>query len=377
MRLTREARLKRRGLTLIETLVVVALILVLLAIVLPAVQSAREAARRSHCVLNLKQLALAVQKYHMVHNVIPAEGVFLGAAAGRFSEVEQHPEGWSWNASFHVSLLPHLEQEAAFHAFNFNRGADQPANYTVGFLQIRNLLCPSDQVNERIQAPWAMTSYHGNHGGPGIVQNWTGTVVTNWTDEPEAWWSANKNMAYFGYEHVTDGTANTALFSEKLLGLKVQSASEPNGPIVYPGTSAGKRGIYLANYNGAFNQGTAANPTLAIDACKNVPSNQGSAGSSMIGAFYSLSFPWHQSNIAYHHFNTPNGNSCFTASDSCCVNPWGGTSAMITPTSNHPGGVNLCMTDGAVKFIKDSIAPATWWALGTKAGGEEITDGSY
>ena len=177
-------------------------------------------------------------------------------------------------------------------------------------------------------------------------------------------------MAYFGFEGVTDGTSNTALFSERLLGTSDNS-------VVYPGTAKGKRGIYLANYNGAVNQGPTANPLAAINACKSVPATQGSDGSYLSGAHYTLSYPWHQSNLAYHHFNTPNGNSCHSASDTCCNNVWGGTSAMITATSNHPGGINVCMTDGSVKFIKDTISPPTWWALGTKAGEEVISSDSY
>jgi prepilin-type processing-associated H-X9-DG protein len=81
--------------------------------------------------------------------------------------------------------------------------------------------------------------------------------------------------------------------------------------------------------------------------------------------------------MAYTHFNTPNKNSCYTASDTCCATVWGGTSAMITATSNHPGGVNLCMADGSVKFIKDSISPQVWWALGTKNLGEVLSSDSY
>ena len=308
--------------------------------------------------------------------MIPAEGVFLGAAYG--SCCPPQSDGWGWNASFNVALLPNMEQQQTYNAYNFHNGADNPANYTVGFNQMSSLLCPSDIVKNRVAAPWAMTSYHGNHGGPGIVQNWSGTIVQNWTDKPQAWWGQDSNMAYFGFEGVTDGTSNTALFSEKLLGLTIQDGVNfPNGPAVYTGTAKGKRGIFLANYNGAYNQGPTANPLAAINACKNVPGTQASAGSYLIGAHYALSYPWHHSNLAYQHFMTPNGNSCYTASDSNGGNIWGGTSSMITATSNHPGGVNVCMTDGSVKFIKDTISPPTWWALGTKAGEEVISSDSY
>jgi prepilin-type N-terminal cleavage/methylation domain-containing protein/prepilin-type processing-associated H-X9-DG protein len=360
----------RRGFTLIELLVVIAIIAVLIALLLPAVQSAREAARRSQCTNNLKQLGLAVHNYHSTHNVIPPDGMFLGAASGTCCPPSNGGEGWGWNASWAVVLLPNIEQQAAFNAYNFNRSADGPTNYTVGFNQISSLLCPSDNIKQRPADPWAANSYHGNHGGPGIVTNWSGTIVQNFTNNPQAWWGADGNLGFFGFEGVTDGTSNTALFSERLVGLA-------GNPQVFPGQPTAKRGIFLANYNGAYNQGPTANPVTAVASCKSIPATQGSDGSYLSGAHYSLSYPWHTSNTAYTHFNTPNAYSCHSASDTCCNNVWGGTSAMITATSNHPGGVNMCFTDGSVRFVKDSVSLQTWWAIGTKSGGEVVSSDSY
>jgi prepilin-type processing-associated H-X9-DG protein len=95
-----------------------------------------------------------------------------------------------------------------------------------------------------------------------------------------------------------------------------------------------------------------------------------------------MAWPWHTGNSAYTHFNTPNGLSCVSSSDTSGDNPgccamWGGTSGMITATSNHPGGVNVCFTDGSVKFIKDSISPQSWWAIGTRNQGEVLSADSY
>jgi len=358
----------RRGFTLIELLVVIAIIGVLIALLLPAVQSAREAARRMQCTNNLKQLGLAVHNYESTYKVFPADGMFLGPAYG--TNPPASSPGWGWNASWMVSLLPNMEQQPLFNAYNFKDGADTPTNYTVGFTQIASLLCPSDGSSERVADPWAASSYHGNHGGPGVIKNWTGTIVQNFTNNPQAWWGRDAQMAFFGIQSIRDGTSNTALFSEKLLGV-------PGNPQVFQGTDDGRRGIYLASYPGAYNTGNGTIAQQAIQACNSIPASQGSDGSYLIGAHWSLSYPWHTSNSAYTHFNTPNKNSCHSATDTCCNNVWGGTSAIITATSNHSGGVNICFADGSVKFVKDTVAPNTWWAIGTKAGNEVVSADAY
>ena len=358
----------RRGFTLIELLVVIAIIAVLIALLLPAVQAAREAARRAQCVNNLKQLGLAVHNYHSTHNVIPADGVFLGAAYGTTPGAGP---GWYWNASWAISIMPNMEQNAIYNAYNFNRSGDDLGNYTSGFNQVGSLLCPSDGINLRPAAPWAANSYHGNHGGPGTIQNWTGTIVQNYTNYPAAWWGADSNMAYFGFEGVTDGTSNTTLFSERLLGLA-------GNPTVTISSAQGRRGIYNATYIAVNNAGPSAGSLAqaAVGICQTLPGSTPSAGTYLSGAHYSLSYPWHTSNTAYTHYNTPNANSCTNTADQS-PGVWGGVATMITATSNHSGGVNVCMTDGSVRFMKNSINQITWWGLGTKAGAEVISSDAY
>lgn len=120
---------------------------------------------------------------------------------------------------------------------------------------------------------------------------------------------------------------------------------------------------------------TYAQQGLAL--CNSLPGTTLSGGTYLSGAHWSLSYPWHTSNQAYVHFNTPNKNSCHNTTDQCCNNVWGGVTPIITATSNHPGGVNVCFTDGSVKFVKDSIAVATWWALGSKSGGEAVSADAF
>jgi prepilin-type N-terminal cleavage/methylation domain-containing protein/prepilin-type processing-associated H-X9-DG protein len=360
-----------RGFTLIELLVVIAIIAVLIALLLPAVQAAREAARRAQCVNNLKQLGLAIHNYHSTHNSLPSDGMFLGGAWGSCCPPSNGGPGWGWNASWTVMLLPNLEQNAMYNAWNFKGDPPSPANYTVGGSTLASLVCPSENVKQRPDGNWGVMSYHGNHGGPGTMANWSGTIVQNFTNYPQAWWGADANMAFFGFEGVTDGTSNTALFSEKLIGLA-------GAPVIAVSSANAKRGLFTASYNGAYDSQSSAQTLTDLGVCRSLPGTTTSQNGWLSGSYWALSYPWHTINSAYTHFNTPNGLSCISSSDtSGGSNAFGGTSGIITATSNHSGGVNVCFTDGSVRFVKDSVNPVTWWAIGTKAGGETVSSDAY
>src|SRR3954453_3219450 len=110
----------RRGFTLIELLVVIAIIAVLIALLLPAVQAAREGARRSQCVNNLKQLGLAIHGYHDVNNAIPPT-----------STLTTTNPLFQGNMGMKARILPHLEQQAAFNCINFLQDSTAAANTTL------------------------------------------------------------------------------------------------------------------------------------------------------------------------------------------------------------------------------------------------------
>jgi prepilin-type N-terminal cleavage/methylation domain-containing protein/prepilin-type processing-associated H-X9-DG protein len=374
----------RAGFTLIELLVVIAIIGVLIALLLPAVQSAREAARRAQCVNNLKQLGLAAHNYHSAHNALPPVGMFLGAAYQPWNggnipaEPDGYQHGWGWNASWEMMLTPFMEQTPLFNAYNFQRGADAPYNHTVGFTLVNSLICPSENRKARPSAPWAPSSYKGNYGGPGVFRNWSGTIVELATKSPgdnqTYWWGVSGQMAIFGFEAVTDGTSSTALFSEKLFGAQDASirAGAPNAKrmIFEPGPQEwlGPQG---------FGTGDITVTRNWLQMCKSVPNTLAPNGGSYIfGAHWTLAYPWHTMNQSYNHYNTPNGLTC-TSAQPPGQSSLGGGAAIMPPTSNHPGGVNICFTDGSVKFVKDSIAVDTWWAIGTKNGEEAVSADQY
>jgi prepilin-type N-terminal cleavage/methylation domain-containing protein/prepilin-type processing-associated H-X9-DG protein len=377
-------RLSSKGFTLIELLVVIAIIAVLIALLLPAVQAAREAARRAQCTNNLKQLGLSVHNYHQQLNCLPAENMFLGPNIG--------PGGWGWNASWAVFMLPNLEQNPLYNAYNFSFGADNEptgsgtggvVNTTVTYSAIPSFSCPSDNQRVRPLVPYAPSNYVSNHGGPGVIRMWSGTIVEFLTVGPPGssnpgaqWWGTDSNLGFFGFEGVTDGTANTGLFSEKLLGWP---NGDQGGHLLSNGAEA-RRGIYTistisVDYNNLNGNGGGAGALLSVRACQAIPAGTPSNNGWLNGFGWALGYEWHTVNNAYHHYNTPNKLTCLNPGDPGGL--WGGTSGMSTASSNHPGGINVCFADGSVRFIKDSVNQPTWWALGSRNGGEVVSSDQY
>jgi len=368
-----------RGFTLIELLVVIAIIAVLIALLLPAVQAAREAARRAQCTNNLKQLGLAVHNYHSQQNCLPSSSMFLGPTLDM---------GWGWNASWAVFMLPNLEQTPLYNAYNFSVNGDASnaglANTTVVYSAIVSFTCPSESQKTRPDPPYAPTNYVANHGGPGVVRMWSGTVVefltcsvigdkiNGWTPGT-FWWSADSNLGFFGFESVTDGTANTGLFSEKLLGFASQ-----NPITLFANNIDARRGIFNPpGISAAYSTNNAQAALVSVQACRSIPNPAQVANNTgwIQGFSWAIGYPWYTAVNQYHHYNTPNLLSCDSTADA--GSPYGGGAGMITATSNHPGGVNLCFTDGSVRFVKDTVNPPTWWAIGTRNQGEVVSSDQY
>jgi prepilin-type N-terminal cleavage/methylation domain-containing protein/prepilin-type processing-associated H-X9-DG protein len=380
----------RKGFTLIELLVVIAIIAVLIALLLPAVQAAREAARRAQCSNNLKQLGLAVHNYHSTYNAFPAECMWMGATLGSGAG----GGSWGWNASWPVCLLPNIEQSPLYNAYNQAWTPDFPQNSTVSYTALSTLICPTDGQKQRPNYPWAPMSYHGNEGGPGVIRRWNGAIPDMFTCSTSnmipingwgvgtCWWGADSNLAYFGMEGVTDGSSNTALFSEMLMG-KTAGDSVSAAQVLAPGTADSKRGIYLVNVPTNYGSGSMTSALQGIQICKsitasNIQNTVGPSGNSanwLIGFSWTLGYPWHTIVNRYTHYNTPNGYSCLNPADTGGL--WGGMDGLSTASSGHPGGVNVCFMDGSVRFIKDSIGPQTWWAIGSRNGSETVSADSY
>jgi len=354
------SRHARRGFTLIELLVVIAIIAVLIALLLPAVQAAREAARRTQCVNNLKQIGLGLHNYHSALNSFP-----LGASLAPYSPGATYT--WSnWGAN--AQLLNFLEQTPVYNSINFNWAPEpysepttQDAGYSSpgGFInatayntKINMFLCPSDGNAGRVNN----NSYHAS----------VGTTTNNIDRNPKGSSGLFAFQACYSLADVTDGTSNTVAYAEALCGdTTTASPVRANGT----GNSGSSQAANLLDVNSA---GLAKLQT-DLNACTTKFKTAFTADD--------RGYRWGAGMMGYSLFNTvmtPNGGGLYNWNGcrvDCCVQMQ--AAHYLPATSNHPGGVNVLFADGSVKFVKTTVSYQTWWALGTKSNGEVVTADSY
>ncbi|QDU74489.1 putative major pilin subunit [Bremerella volcania] len=278
-----------RGFTLVELLVVIAIIGVLIALLLPAVQQAREAALRMQCSNNLKQLGLAIHNYH---------DTFLTFPGGNY--------GCCWG-TWQVSILPFIEQENLYNNYNItDKYYDDTARYSgnqntdVTVVRLNALTCPSDSPNEPF-GTITSHNYGANYGNTGYAQGTINGVA--FKGAPFKYVADNVGSeGYFGFRDITDGTANTVLFAEKLQGegedLRAYSWWGDGGSVsgyLMPNSSEPDR-IYSASY------------------CNNLPEK-----------------------------NLP----CDVSTTSAPT--------VFAARSRHPGGVQVVLCDGSSRFVAETI----------------------
>ncbi len=376
-------RVPNRAFTLIELLVVIAIIAVLIALLLPAVQAAREAARRMQCSNNLKQLALACHNYVSANNVFPAQSMIPPNAAQDLSQT-------GWSISWIVPILQYTEQTAMYNAYNFScdpmeasAGGNGWANITVARSTLSVLLCPSDGLDQPLRQVsgtsfyYGKTNYGGNFGGPGPLMVCSGTIVPindHWINTSS--YPLNPSYAPVTLASVTDGTSNTGLVSERLVGTTnvyltrndpQYKRGEWHSPLAAP---------YPSNY---------ATVLQYVQACNTIPGTTVNRYAGVAGEMWIAAFPLYMITNGYNHFGPPNQIACTNPgeptysgyfSDSVglyYVGPLGSA----PPTSFHPGGINEAFADGSVHFIKDTVALNAWWGLGTRNAGEVISSDQY
>jgi prepilin-type N-terminal cleavage/methylation domain-containing protein/prepilin-type processing-associated H-X9-DG protein len=341
---------KSVGFTLIELLVVIAIIAVLVALLLPAVQQAREAARRTQCKNNLKQLGLALQNYHDIYNLFP------GHATGPSS----FPPGYNLNGM--VALLPMLDQSPRYNLISgivMANGTTYPpfqawpwdTNYTPWLGQLPGLTCPSD------------TGLPASGIGLNNYRFCVGTTISgndyqwNAPNSPQTGIFAGYPLQ-FGMRDITDGSSNTIAMTERCAG-------NTNNPFDALGNVA-----QVGGFSNPDVSPVASNP--GVIACAATYSGQYYLSSTTIPTTTNPWYPgsrWPDGRPYYAIANTilpPNGPSCTQNFD------WGWS--LMTPTSRHTGVVQVGMADGSVRAISQNINLLTWQGLGTRAGGEVAGD---
>ena len=344
---------RQRGFTLIELLVVIAIIAVLIALLLPAVQAAREAARRAQCVNNLKQIGLGMHNYHSGIGSFP-----MGSSQGPYDyagDTTGFPAWDSWSA--HALMLPYLEQGVLYNAANFNFAVawgGQPSyaiNSTVYGTKVNSFLCPSDGNAGKTN----INSYHGS----------IGTTTYNCCNNP----GAVNTTGVFGYTRnssiadITDGTSNTIAYSEALVG------NLNTGPL--PGNSTGN--VPSAGTANVTNVAAVPNAIGLLQ-----QDNQTCYAAWLTNGQNGRGEHWGTGAMGYTLFNTvypPNMTQWSACRMDCCAQAE--HAHYQSANSNHSGGVNVLMSDGSVRFVKSTIAWATWWALGTRNLGEVLSSDSY
>jgi prepilin-type N-terminal cleavage/methylation domain-containing protein len=311
---------QRRAFTLIELLVVIAIIAVLIALLLPAVQQAREAARRSQCKNNLKQLGLAIHNYHDNFNSIPPG--WIGAGMPNGSTTCSGPMQWGWN----VMLFPQMDQAPLYQKFAFTGNASSNAAGGLLQTQIPALRCPSDTGTTTFTdaggGSLGLVGRSNYLGVNGVVSiNGSSTMLASMTGMPLTavticstsginGGGASGESSFHNFRDFSDGLSNTLLVGER--------SSTGNPTPTTPGD---------ATWVGVSVDTTPMGQAMAIGDCANPPFN-GVANTTNI----------------------------------LCQSP-------TAFGSYHTGGSQFLMGDGAVRFISANISSLAWNTTNTLANG--------
>lgn len=315
-------RFARRGITLVELLVCVAIISVLMALLLPAVAQARAAANRMSCLNHLKQIGLALHARHDSLGALPAG---RGAPAPKIFSPQ-------------AAILPYVEQDSVHLLIDFNA---PPADYTAGPIfydggpnlraaqaEVRLFYCPASGAQARVDGSlYGGTSYAANVG--------SGRHAGTLAEADGVFFLGSKVRL----GDITDGTTLTAAFSERMLG---EGAGRPS-------SDRGLARLVMREIPAAIDP---APGSCAADGAGTWNHERGAKW--IVGNY---------GNTLYNHALSPNSREwdCLNMTQQ---------KARMSARSQHSGGVNVAFCDGHVRFVGDSVAVGVWQAISTRAGGE-------
>ena len=341
------------GFTLVELLVVIAIIGILIGMLLPAVQSVREAARRIQCSNKLRQLGLGVLNYESTFGEFPVNQI----GDGEFKGMGGH---YSWL----VPTLPFLEQGNLHEQFDLtvNNGdgtgfliGDTHPNAVAAATSVDLFLCPSDAPSQDNtfagSANPASSNYAGNIGWPSFASGFSGERAGRSFNgiiplvnplRPVDWHGDSRSRL----ADIPDGTSNTAMISERL----IQTANSIL-EIRQSDPRLGSRHIIPSQQE----------PLSMIANRLGSSTDQHVVESAFTGRSWSSGYPLFAP--TYVHILAPNsilGHFSSSVSEG---------DFLVSPSSNHSGGVNLVRVDGSVSFINDQVERSVWWALGSRDDG--------
>ncbi len=325
MKETEMAKKGERGFTLIELLVVIAIIAILIALLLPAVQQAREAARRSQCKNNLKQLALAVVNYHDTHRIFPINSG-LGYGGAFAYEVGLHRKGTSL-----VRILPYIERNDFYKKLNFAGDVvlQIDSDTSLRSLAMSPFLCPSDSPYSGV--------YTGN-----------GRAYTNYVTSPGA--------------QATASSGGCTLFPGNTFGTGNDPHSNYANPNNISGVVAG-RSVFAARI-AQLTDGT-SNTILLGEVRANCSAHIATLGwwNSHLGI---------QSTAIPLNYPTCVGEGLGNNGTPLNCNSWNDWRTEGGFKSPHIGGVHFALSDGAVRFFNQSIDYRNYQRLGDRREGEVV-----
>ncbi len=335
---------RRSAFTLIELLVVIAIIAILIGLLVPAVQKVREAASRLKCTNNLKQIGLGLHNYHDTFQSFPC---------GKGKSYPGAPVYPRW--SVHALMLPFIEQDNLYKSIDFNFPPETPGmqgaiNFMPAYQNpnrqnaaacrtlVPIFICPSDPAP--LPSDWpGQNNYLASQGTQflcDLSEQLPSTIAPNETPNGVFYYLSKVRLT-----DISDGTSNTALFSEKLRG---QGYPDP------------RTDMYTIPNQSSMAQTYQVCMSINPQTTTPLTSKQG--------------YSWVMGEMCcttYNHVSTPN---TFTCAGIGFPGNMANMAMQVPPSSRHPGGVNVLFGDGDVRFVRDSISLQTWQALGTRNGGE-------